>query len=315
MHYLVCVMETTTYLIIIVSVSMILQLMTAVMALWLTRYTGRRYSWLLIALALILMTARRVAPLIELLRGDGSELHFSFEVTGMVLSSCMLAGMVGVRRIFKEKRSAEEENRLLLAEKETLLRETNHRIKNNMNTMAILLEMQADKMEPGTGKSALEEAAGRTESMMVLYDQLYHAEHTGQVSLAEYIPDMLDRILGIFPQASDIINSTDVEDIEVDARTASVLGILVNELVTNSVKYAFPDRLTGGSPAIRVSVNRTDDMLVLEYSDNGIGINPANIRTEGFGLQLVDTLVDQLKGTLSVASGNGLCYRLSFPAR
>ena len=117
----------------------------------------------------------------------------------------------------------------LLNEKEIILKEVHHRVKNNMYNIGVLLNMQANAHEDPAVKSVLYDAAGRVRSMSVLYDKLYRSRNTGTVSLKEYFTDLIYEIVNIFPQKKLVKVKVKVEDIILDTKILSTLGILVNE--------------------------------------------------------------------------------------
>ncbi len=206
-----------------------------------------------------------------------------------------------------ERKIADQKMEKLLVEKEIILIEAHHRIKNNMNTIAALLSMQADQTNPKTS-SILKNAEGQIQSMMVLYDKLYRSKGVNKISLKEYLPSLIDEIINIFPKK--VLVETKIEDISLDAKLLSSLGIILNELITNSMKYAF----TGNEGLIKVNASITGKSISLEYQDNGIGL-PETATFEnpsGFGLQLVRMLIEHLDGTIRIERGNGTKFVLEF---
>jgi len=229
----------------------------------------------------------------------------------------LLAGDGGVRQVvctfidITERRHAEAEVKKLLAEKEIILKEVHHRVKNNMNTMKSLLFLQSQSVKNGAVGSALLDASGRLQSMYVLYEKLYRSSAFTELSLKEYVPALVDEVLGIFPNADDVRVSTDIEDIAMDPKVLSTLGIIVNELITNAMKYAFAGR-AGGS--IDISMSRSGDRMRLTVRDDGIGM-PESVEfgnSSGFGLMLVSMLTQQLSGSVRLERGKGTAVVLEF---
>ncbi len=200
----------------------------------------------------------------------------------------------------------------LLNEKEIILKEVHHRVKNNMYNIGALLNMQANAQEDTAAKSVLFDAVGRVQSMSVLYDKLYRSEYTSAVSLKEYLPDLVYEIVNIFPQKKSVKIKTEIEDVVLDAKILSILGILVNELVTNSMKYAFNGKSDG---VITVTVTRKEKSALIIVADNGIGI-PEIVTfqsSKGFGMQLVSMLTEQINGSIEIERGGGTRFILEFP--
>ncbi|TGL87219.1 response regulator [Leptospira congkakensis] len=187
----------------------------------------------------------------------------------------------------------------LLLEKENILKEIHHRVKNNMSSIFTLLTLQARAQSESSVQTILYEAAGRVKSMIVLYDKLYHSETDNTVSLQDYFPAIFNEIVSIFPKSVEVKMNITEEPIELNAKLLSSLGIILNELITNSMKHAFNEKT---SAVIELKIFREGKKLYLEYSDNGVGI-PESVSFEdspGFGLQLIGMLVDQIEGKISI---------------
>lgn len=193
----------------------------------------------------------------------------------------------------------------LLHEKENILKEIHHRVKNNMSSLFTLLTLQARSQDNLSVQTILYEAAGRIKSMIVLYDKLYHSETDNSVSIQDYFPSICTEIVSIFPKNVEVKLDILQDTIELNAKLLSSVGIILNELITNSMKHAFSET---AMPEIRVRIFKSQNQLVLEYSDNGIGI-PDSIsfqNTPGFGLQLIGMLVEQIEGKIQIE-------RINFP--
>jgi len=212
-----------------------------------------------------------------------------------------------------ERKLAEDKIEALLEEKKLLLREVHHRIKNNLNVATSLLTIQADRIENPEGKAALENARGRMTSMMLIYDRLFRSGDFRHISAAGYLSQLLDALSQQF--ASPLMKvERQLEDFLMDSDTLSPLGIILNELLTNACKYAFPG---GRSGTISVRLSRKgEDTAELAIADDGPGL-PASYdenSSKGFGLFLIRALVNQIDGTLSVRRENGAGFVILFPA-
>lgn len=200
----------------------------------------------------------------------------------------------------------------LLQEKELVLKEAHHRIKNNMAMVQGMLSLQADSSKEPGAASLLEDAAGRMQSMMLLYDKLYRAEHHGELALDAFLAPLIEQGIQNYPLKVQVDAQVDIASDVVEAKVLSSLGILVNELVTNSLKHAFTGHAHG---RIEVTCARDSDVLNLHYRDNGTGI-PEGVLHNGsdhFGLQLLHLLAEQLGGSLEYAADEGACYHLTVP--
>jgi len=210
-----------------------------------------------------------------------------------------------------EQKLAEEKNRALLAEKELILKEVNHRVKNNMSSMKGLLRLQADQTDDAATAAALEDAATRMESMEILYTQLYQNTSFSELSVKAYLSPLVDAVVANYPQGSSVAVEKHIDDIILDAKRLQPLGVIVNELLTNTMKYAFADKRTG---IITVSAALSAGRIIITLQDNGIGI-PESVSFEnstGFGLMLVKALAAQLKGSIRIERTGGTRVVLEF---
>lgn len=210
-----------------------------------------------------------------------------------------------------ERKKAEEEIQSLLKEKEILLREVHHRIKNNMNTISGLLMLQAGSINDQAAISALNDAKNRVQSMMIMYDKLYRSDDYRKMSVKDYLEKFIDEIFLIFENSRNVSIEKDIEDFILDTKILFPLGIIINELITNAFKYAFPGGRHGW---IKVSVSRDSDMVSLSIQDDGVGFSDgtASSKPGGFGLSLVSALTEQIDGQYSISGVNGTKVDISF---
>jgi PAS domain S-box-containing protein len=205
-------------------------------------------------------------------------------------------------------RRAEERIRGLLEEKETILREVHHRVKNYMSTLQAILSLHARTLEEPSAIAALRDAQLRVQGMVMLYDKLYVGTDSGAVIASIYMRELVDEIVANFPRTAEISVEGSFDDFALDAKTMRTLGIIVNELVTNIMKYAFEGRSSG---RIGVSLTSSGGRAALEIRDDGVGL-PDRGAGVGFGLMLVGTLVKQLGGTMTVGRDGGTRYSIEF---
>ncbi|MBP7737366.1 MAG: PAS domain S-box protein [Spirochaetes bacterium] len=210
-----------------------------------------------------------------------------------------------------ERKLAEERIRALLSEKELLLREVHHRIKNNMSTMTSLLSLQADMLKDQSAVNALLEARNRVQSMSTLYDSLYQTENIQQMSIGYYLSTLVERIISLFPAGAAMTIEKRIDNFTMDVKKLLPLGIIVNEIVTNAMKYAFAGRNSG---VITVSTSIQGKRATVIIGDNGIGIpEPVDIdHSTGFGLMLVGILAKQIAGTIRIERGGGTRFAIEF---
>ena len=221
------------------------------------------------------------------------------------------AKLTGIFQDITVSKLAGQEIRNLLQEKEIILKEVHHRVKNNMSTIFGLLTTQAVTVNDLAVQSILQDSAGRVQSMMVLYDKLYRSETTSVISIKDYFTSLTLEIVGLFPRNKSVKIETDFEDIKLKTLVATPLGIILNELITNTMKYAFAEDIDG---LIRVTVSQRENRITLTYEDNGKGI-PSSIsfdKPTGFGLLLIKMLVKQINGSVFMEVKNGTRFVIEF---
>lgn len=198
-----------------------------------------------------------------------------------------------------------------LAEKESLLKEVHHRVKNNIITIESYLSIQADASQNEEIKTALLKAAARVISMRTVYDRLLWDNKYQTLDIKSYIEELVRDVVSLFPEAEGIQTNIQAEAIMMNAKTASTLGMIINELLTNAIKYAFKGR-AGGQLNISLAKNGSDIHLVIR--DNGYGLDEAYLKGNfsGFGLAIVKALAEQLNGSFKVKNDKGLLAELFF---
>ncbi|MBF0429810.1 MAG: response regulator [Fibrobacteria bacterium] len=217
-----------------------------------------------------------------------------------------------VRDITKRSLAAKKIN-ALLQEKEFLLKESHHRIKNNMSTILSLLSLKAGRQDNELVRERLNDAAGCIKSMVVLYDRLRDVDKFDKLSIKTFLHPLVNEITSPFRNIKQIETSIQLEEFTLRSETLLPLGLIINELITNSMKYAFKNRENG---EIRILATIKDALVTITYEDNGIGL-PQNIdveNTNGFGLQLIGVLVRQLSGTLQIERQEGTRFIIQFAA-
>lgn len=219
--------------------------------------------------------------------------------------------VIAVVRDISERKSYEERIKKLLEEKEIILKEVHHRIKNNMNTIIALLSLQENEINEEVSKKALADARGRINTMVMLYDMLYKAEKFDKIYIKEYLSFLVDNIVSSFSIDSDITIEKRIEDFVVSSKIILPIAIIVNEIITNSMKYAFVNRKKG---EILVDVKKEGGSARIIVKDNGIGIPDISNKQvkSGFGLSLIKMMVKQLKGNFTILNENGTKCVLEF---
>ncbi|MEX2445591.1 MAG: sensor histidine kinase [Alkalispirochaeta sp.] len=219
-----------------------------------------------------------------------------------------------LRQEVEQRKHSETRVQRLLEEKEVILREVHHRIKNNMNLVLSMLRIQDDMNENETTRPILQDAAHRVNSMMLLYDKLYQSSTIGAMELDEYLVPLVKQVLGVFPHGASIQLHTEIAPITLEPKVLSELGIIANELVTNSMKYAFTDRSDG---CLTVVARQEGAAVTISIADNGPGLpeKRSDAAQAGFGMTLVNALVDQLDGTIRSENDNGARFIIEFDVK
>ncbi|HUX52181.1 MAG TPA: PAS domain S-box protein [Spirochaetia bacterium] len=222
-----------------------------------------------------------------------------------------IAGIVCTGRDITDRKAAEDRIHALVAEKELILKEVHHRIKNNMSVMESLLSIQAHAAGDEATATALIDARGRLHSMSVLYDKLYRTDNLTDMNLSIYLPDLISEVVRMFPNAGSVKVNTSIQDIRVPVKSMTSLGIIVNELLTNTMKHAFVGKTNG---VISVNASKSDGNVIITVEDDGVGMRelPGAETPTGFGLTLVRTLARQLNGRLRAESDRGTRFILEF---
>ncbi|HEX4231979.1 MAG TPA: chemotaxis protein CheB [Bryobacteraceae bacterium] len=245
-------------------------------------------------------------------RKDGARFFASGVLTTVQDEAGHLRGFAKVMRDITERRTAEEQIRASLREKEILLKEIHHRVKNNLQMIASLLSLQTEYLGHSKTVDLLEDMKGRVRSIAAIHEMLYGSADLSRIDFAGYLNALAKDLLSFYSGAAgrvDLNIHSEPEFLEITQ--AVPCGLLVNELLTNSLKHAFPDRRAG---AIKVTFSCPADECRLVISDDGIGLppelDPQNSASMGF--QLVMLLVQQLKGTLTIDRGSGTRSNITF---
>ena len=200
-----------------------------------------------------------------------------------------------------------------LAEKEVLLKEVHHRVKNNLQVIASLLRLQANGSHDETLASALRDSQNRVESMALIHEQLYENADLCEVDLAKHASLLLDSLLQSYGVDSGrIIGHVELKPLLLGVDRAIPAGLILNELISNALRHAFPEDRSG---VIWIEGGLREGVVKLAVRDDGVGL-PENLepgRPKSLGLEIVNILARQLKGTLAMETGNGATFRISFP--
>ena len=199
-----------------------------------------------------------------------------------------------------------------LEEKEVLIREVHHRVKNNMQVISSLLSLQSSTIDNKKMKDILEESQNRVKSMSMIHEQLYQSEDLVKIDFSSYVNGLVKNLFQTYSTASQIELDVDVdEEVKLNIETSIPCGLIINELVSNSLKHAFKDGLNG---KIWVEMKKKDDQIILKLTDNGAGL-PDDFqleKTSTLGLKLVNGLVEQIDGKIEVNTEHGTSFIITF---
>jgi len=253
----------------------------------------------------------------EMRRKDGRTIVVSSNAKAVFDSDRRFRGVEGVSRDITQLKEAEERLKVSLAEKEILLSEIYHRTNNNMQIIASLLLLQASAFKDEKVDQLVSRVSSRIRAMSLVYDKLSRAKDLSRISIREYIEDLTRQIaMTEGGQEGRIGVELDVEDIALIIDAAVPLGLVINEIVTNSFRHAFPDGRRG---TVRVSLRRTNpDTVLLSITDDGTGFPPGfdPDGTSSFGIFTTLTLVrTQLRGTAEVETKGGVSYKITLKDR
>ena len=211
------------------------------------------------------------------------------------------------------RRQAEEKIKASLREKETLLKEIHHRVKNNLQVISSLLSLQSRYLEDKRLLEIFRESENRVKTMALVHKLLYQSEDLSAVGFDSFISNLAGFLLQSYrTDSSSIKVNLDVHDIQLDIVAAIPFGLILNELISNALKHAFPGEAKG---EISLVMQVEGDRVVARFQDSGVGF-PETLdfrNTQSLGLQLVNILVGQLRGTIELAVDGGTIFNITFP--
>ncbi|MFQ5964147.1 MAG: histidine kinase dimerization/phosphoacceptor domain -containing protein [Candidatus Scalinduaceae bacterium] len=222
-----------------------------------------------------------------------------------------------------ERMRADEQIKASLREKEVLLKEIHHRVKNNLQIVSSMLNLQSEYIKEKKTIDVFRESQARIKLIALVHEQLYQAEDLARVDFAEYVRNLINYLLRAYGVNCNCLSTKiNGNNVFLDVNTAIPCGLIVNELVSNSLKYAFPACTSGEGKMskgkiegkICVSLSPEDDKYTLIVSDNGAGF-PEDLdfrNTTTLGMQLVKTLTDQLEGSIKLDVSNGTEFKITF---
>jgi two-component system, sensor histidine kinase PdtaS len=237
----------------------------------------------------------------------------NIQVLGIILGSLLLLFLLFLYRTYlRNKRT-----NVLLAkqnkEKEFLLKEIHHRVKNNLEVVSSLLSLQSGQSNSKEVQDLMQENQNRVQSMSMIHQKLYQGDNLATIEMKDYFMNLGNYTLDVFNAREKISIDYNMDKLEIDVDIAVPIGLIVNELLTNAMKYAFPDNRNG---RISIRLFRDQQKLHLQVSDNGIGKSTSySLHESGFGTKLVELLTMQLDGTMTqkISGGTNILFEFQLP--
>jgi len=246
--------------------------------------------------------------------GKGTPKWWEVVVTPILDATGRPERLLSVSHDITERKQTEEQIKAALKEKEVLLKEIHHRVKNNLQVISSLLNLQSRSLQDKQYLEIFKDSQDRIKAMALIHEKLYQAKDLARINFAGYIRDLAASLFRSYKGTSAAITlQIHIDDVLLSIDAAVPCGLIINELVSNALKHAFP---TGHKGEIYIGLSsNTEQKLMLIVSDNGAGF-PKNLdfqNTESLGLQLVNTLAAQLRGRVELNSNGGTEFKITFP--
>ena len=262
-----------------------------------------------------LRSGRKIDPMeTTRVHKDGRLIQVSATVSPIRNLNGQITGASNVSRDVSRQKLAENALREAVEEKDVMLREIHHRVKNNLQVVSTLLDLQSEHTSDPATLKMFAESRGRVKSMAMIHERLYRSQDLARVDFHDYLSQLIEDLLRANRVSEDQIHvdlSIGIAPVPIDL--AIPCGLLLNELISNCFKHAFRDH---AEPRLAIEFHRLDEVFnILRVSDNGPGL-PSDIdfrNTSSFGLQLVNTLIDQLGGSIELSTGVGTTISVRFP--
>jgi PAS domain S-box-containing protein len=230
--------------------------------------------------------------------------------------------MVGTMLDITERKQSEQTIQRALAEKEVLLREVHHRVKNNLSGILSLIELQISSLSDPVQIASFKDLETRIRSMALVHDSLTRTTDLARINVAVYTENLTRHLLPAYGTAGEVRCRIEMGDITLPIETATPCGLVMNEIITNSLKYAFPkkfscEEIRGEPCTIKLTLHREGSDYLLIVADNGIGMPEGTDATmsHSLGRFLIRFIVEhQLGGSLEISTARGTAYTIRFPA-
>lgn len=209
----------------------------------------------------------------------------------------LFIAVVAVLRAHDKQKKANRDKEVLLRQKDMLMKEIHHRVKNNLQVISTLLDLQLQEVTDEQAKGAMAESTTRVRSISLIHQQLYQHDDIGTIEFSKFAAELVRQVMAVFKKGSvDITFENEIPEMHLDIDTAVPLGLILNELITNSFKYAFSGSSNG---SIRIAIHQPDGHYQLIYSDSGPGLPDAAQHSSGLGMRMMRSLSKQLGGSFA----------------
>jgi len=240
----------------------------------------------------------------------------SIMIISLIGLGLLAIAALALLKLNKKIKSKNETITKALKDRELLLHETHHRVKNNLQMISSLLNLQSKYVKDDNVLEVLQNGRNRVQSMAILHKNLYVGEDLNMVNIQHYFEGLVDSILNSYNKTeNDVDLKIDADKVTMDVESVIPLGLIVNELITNSLKHAFPKDIKS-KPEITLKMSEREDFYTLRVSDNGVGIQNdiiENGKKESFGQRLIRSLSKKLKASMSVTNDNGTSVSFVLP--
>ncbi len=299
--------------IITLSLSILLQIASAITALLLVKTSGFYKPWIFVAAAITLMAVRRVISLKNILiSGVYPASSLGPELIALVISILVLAGLILFRPAFLYIREMQEESQNEIKKQNMLMKEANHRIKNNLIMISSLINLKDSTLGD---KVDLSDISRQIDAIRIVHEKLYKTEDISYVEVSGYFTDLVYSIFTSFSNREVDIRF-ELDQYKVHTKTAVTLGLIINEIATNAIKYGFT---TDEPPvfALQMKKDAEKQLYSLSISNTGVpfpaDIDPYTAKT--LGLRLIHTLISQIDGTLELQKQPHPVFTITFPVK
>ena len=232
-------------------------------------------------------------------------------IISVIGGSLMALLSVFLFRLFKQNQTQKIQLAQSVKDKDYLLREIHHRVKNNLQVISSLLYLQSEKLTDTAAQDAINVGRGRVKSMALIHQNLYGVNQSSEINLKKYLEDLAEELFDSYNlRGEDISLSLDIETAVVDVDLLVPLGLILNELISNALKYAFEGREKG---VLSISAKKQNETIHVRVKDDGVGIDPSDIEKDSFGTELIQSFAEQLEAKIETIVDDGTEVNLLIP--